>query len=231
MQASGGADPQGAGFILNDVGNRMVTALLELVGIVMEMNEATGVAIEFIQAVACANPESLGSIFENDVDVIVSQAAGVGGIMPVPDERAICPIERIQTESRRADPESPFMIFENRGDRVAAQGVRVIGIVLVAAETLTASIEDIQTSRGPDPDIPRAIFHEGVDVVVAEAGGYVRSGSKDSDLVPIEPVQPVLGAKPHEPSRVLEDAPDRGLGKPVLDPEVQKSRILPLRVE
>jgi hypothetical protein len=89
-------------------------------------------------------------------------------------------------------------------------------------------IEAVESTSGPDPQHALPVFVQRGDLAIAEAGGIRRVVPVHVQVVTVVSVQPVAGAKPHEPHVILQDAGYGVLGEPVLNREAFESQALSL---
>jgi len=79
------------------------------------MDEFLPFQIDFIDAsTVCANPQYARTIFIDVVDLVITQACGIVGIVYVPDEFPPLLIEYIEPSAVRTNPENTCFIFGRR---------------------------------------------------------------------------------------------------------------------
>ena len=81
-------------------------------------------------------------------------------------------------------------------------------------------IEPVESAGCPHPEAAVRIFEDGGDGIVAQAVHVTRVLRDVQELVPVKPVQAVLGAEPHETPTVLDDAEHVALRQPLIDGQV-----------
>ena len=82
--------------------------------------------------------------------------------------------------------------MEDGGNRVPSKGLRL-------------SVESVDELIASDLKRAIAIFEERANQYPAEAFGVSWIVSEDLEVVAVEPVQPILSAKPHKSLIILED--------------------------
>jgi hypothetical protein len=83
----------------------------------------------------------------------------------------------------------------------------------------------------PDP-LPRShpyviisVFVNGIDVIMGKGNGVVELVSKDVEFITVVAAEAIVGAEPHEPVMVLEDAAHGIVGQALFDAYVRNRRI------
>jgi hypothetical protein len=66
---------------------------------------------------------------------------------------------------------------------------------------------------GADPQVIAAVFSDYVNKIMREGVGVFQNISKHLEVITIIAVQPIISTKPHKTMVVLENAPDRIIGK------------------
>jgi hypothetical protein len=109
--------------------------------------------------------------------------------------------------------------------------LRFVGNVLkvfcvIASELSGATVKSVETAaKRPYPQHASRVLEQRPNTVVAQAVEIIRVVLVCHETVAIVPIEPIVGAKPHETIAILQDAVHSAMGEPVLDGDAGKSQI------
>ena len=168
-------------------------------------------------------------------DAVVSQAVGIQWVMPVVLKTVIFPDVFIQSPVS-SDPEVTVRIFKK--DRIietmvpkvtiTGNGSRFQAVRLVCMEHFMKGIETVKpVPQVEDPDLVR--------MVLVYIGNPVFRGCVLAfpcmihlELIPVIPVEPVLGTEPHKAQIIFKKRGDKAMGESVLQADTVKTNVVVL---
>jgi hypothetical protein len=131
----------------------------------------SGSSLHPVQAPSSSHPEKSGAVFKDRRYDISAEARRVGRIIKKAGELSKSDVEPVQTVMR-ADPKNIqiFSFRPNGIDPVIAKTVGILRVIPIMGKNACSRIKAIQSSRvRSQPNSSPAIFHDGLNAVVAEA--------------------------------------------------------------
>src|SRR5688500_9919962 len=102
-----------------------------------------------------------------------------------------------QTLAFGADPQRTARVLDDRRDVTRWSSAH-------AREPFTRVVEPVETTTArADPQLTAAVLEQCRDLAVGDRRRVERVVAEDGELIAVIPIQPVLGAEPHEPTPVL----------------------------
>ncbi len=189
-------------------------------------HEAVRLRIVAVETGLGADPDRALLILVDLPDNAVAQAGRVVGVVPVGAEGVLLWFVAQQAVAERANPQPSLSVAVQDAKLAAALLKRVLQGQIVADEALRLRLVAVQnTVPGDQPDHASPIALTPHHVAVAQAVGVLGFVPVDLDLVAVVAVEAVLGAEPHKPLGILDDAVDGALRQAVVQRQASEDDV------